>query len=66
MDIDIDKLTDTEIDKLLADTELKCKVDSKTGDMTCATPEHIAKAIARLPHQPKRVIFEVTTEVKQS
>ena len=64
MDIDIDKLTDIELEQLLDTTELKCKIDAKTGDMKCATPEDIAKAIGRLKNQPSRIVFEVTTESK--
>lgn len=66
MTLDIDKLTESELEQLLSDTELKCKVDAKTGDMKCATPEAIAKAIARLEHQPKRIVFEVTTETAEA
>jgi len=60
--LDIDKLTESELEQLLSETELKCKVDAKTGDVKCATPEDIARAIGRLKNQPKKVIFEVTTE----
>ena len=62
MTLDIDKLTESELEQLLSETELKCKVDAKTGDVKCATPEDIARAIGRLKNQPKKVIFEVTTE----
>jgi hypothetical protein len=62
---DIDKLTDHEVEALLDDTELKCKIDAKTGDLVCATPADIARAIARLKHQTKKVIFEVTSETKK-
>jgi len=59
---DIDKLTDEELDKLIESEELKCKIDPKTGDVKCATSEDLSRAIARLKNQPKRIIFEVTTE----
>lgn len=58
---DINKLTDEELDQLIASEELKCKIDPKTGDVKCATSEDISRAIARLKNQPKRIIFEVTT-----
>ncbi|MBA7705741.1 hypothetical protein ES703_114577 [subsurface metagenome] len=59
---DIDKLTDDELDKLIASEELKCKIEPKTGKLVCATPEAINRAIARLRNPVKQVVFEVTTE----
>ena len=62
MSTDIDKLTDEQLDQLIESEELKCKIDPKTGDVKCATSEDLSRAIARLKNQPKRIIFEVTTE----
>lgn len=62
MPTDIDELTDEQLDELIASEELKCRIDPKTGDIKCATPENINRAIARLKNQPKRIIFEVTSE----
>jgi len=59
---DIDKLTDEELDQLIASEELKCKINPATGELKCATPEDINRAIARLRNPVKRVVFEVTTE----
>lgn len=64
MTLDIDKLTESEVEQLVNDTELKCKIEAKTGDIKCATPEDISKAIARLKNQPRKIVFEVTTETK--
>jgi len=63
MSTEIDELTSEEIDALVDSTELKCKIDSKSGELKCATPEDINRAIALLKHPVKRVVFEVTTEV---
>lgn len=62
MSTDIDKLTDEQLDQLIESEELKCKIDPKTGDVKCATSEDLSRAIARLKNQPKRIIFEVTSE----
>jgi len=59
---DIDKLTDEQLDTLIASEELKCKIDPKSGELKCATPEAINRAIARLKIPVKRVVFEVTSE----
>ncbi len=59
---DVDKLTDEELETLVASEELKCKIDPKSGDIKCATPEVINRAIARLKNPVKRVVFEVTSE----
>lgn len=59
---DIDKLTDEELDQLVASEELKCKIDPKSGDIKCATSEDLNRAIARLRNPVKRVVFEVTSE----
>jgi hypothetical protein len=59
---DIDTMTDEQLDEFLAQEELKCKIDPKTGDVKCATSEDLARAIARLKNQPKKIIFEVTTQ----
>ena len=60
--MEIDELTNDELDKLVESEELKCKIDPRSGDVTCATSEDLSRAIARLKNQPKRIIFEVTTE----
>lgn len=60
--MDINKLTDEQLDELINSEELKCKINPKTGDVTCATSEDLSRAIARLENQPKRIIFEVTAE----
>jgi len=63
MDInELNKLTDEQLEELVASGELKCKIDPKTGDVKCATSEDMSRAIARLKNQPKRIIFEVTSE----
>lgn len=59
---DIDSLTDEQLDELVASQELKCKIDPKSGDIKCVTPEVINRAIARLKNPVKRVVFEVTSE----
>lgn len=64
MSYDIDTMTDEQLDELLAQEELKCKIDPKTGDVKCATSEDIGRAIARLKNQPKKIIFEVVAETK--
>mgnify|MGYP005805570129 CR=1 FL=1 len=61
MSYDIDRMTDEQLDEFLAQEELMCKIDPKTGDVKCAASEDIARAIARLKNQPKKIIFEVTT-----
>lgn len=60
--MDINELTDEQLDELIKSEELKCKIDPKTGDVKCATSEDLSRAIARLKNQPKRIIFEVTSE----
>ena len=62
MSTDINELTDEELAELIKSEELKCKIDPATGDVKCATSEDLSRAIARLKNQPKRIIFEVTTE----
>jgi len=62
MEIDIDKLTDAELDQLVQSEELKCKIEPKTGELKCATTEEISRAIARLRNPPKKLIFEVAVE----
>ncbi|MBA7584497.1 hypothetical protein ES708_26452 [subsurface metagenome] len=59
---DIDKLTDEELCQLIASEELRCKINPATGELKCATPEDINRAIARLKNPVKRVVFEVTSE----
>jgi hypothetical protein len=60
--VDIDKLTDEELGALLDSEELKCKVNSETGELNCATPEAIYKAIARLKNPPKRLVFNIVAD----
>lgn len=60
--MDIDELTDEQIDELVSSEELKCKIDAKSGEMRCATSEDLDRALARLKNPVKRVIFEVTSE----
>ncbi|MBA7714725.1 hypothetical protein ES703_123757 [subsurface metagenome] len=62
MSMDIDKLTDEELEQLLEAEELKCKIDPKTQRLVCATSEDINRAIARLKNPVKQVVFEVTVE----
>ncbi|GAI59089.1 unnamed protein product [marine sediment metagenome] len=59
---DIDKLTDEQLEELVASQELKCKIEPKSGELKCATPEVINRAIARLRNPVARVVFEVTSE----
>ncbi|MBA7548589.1 hypothetical protein ES705_41050 [subsurface metagenome] len=59
--MDIDKLTNEELEQLVESEELKCKIDSKTGELKCATSEDMNRAIARLKNPVKRVVFEVTS-----
>ena len=60
--MDIDTLTDEELEKLIASEELKCKIDPTTGSMKCATSEDLNRAIARLKKPVKHLVFEVTSE----
>jgi len=60
--MDINELTDEQLDQLIESEELKCKIDPKTGDVKCATSEDLSRAIARLKNQPKRIIFEIIPE----
>jgi len=60
--MDINELTDEQLEQLVEAEELKCKIDPKTGELKCATSEDINRAIARLRNPVKRVVFEVTTE----
>lgn len=64
MTLDIDKLTDTELDEFIKSAELKCKIDPGTGEVKCPTSEDLARAIARLKNQPNKLVFEVTVESK--
>jgi len=60
--MDIDKRSDEELDRLIESEELKCKIDPKSGELKCATSEHLNRAIARLKNPVKRVVFEVVSE----
>jgi len=60
--LDINSLTDDQIDELIASEELKCKIEPTTGKMICPIPEVINKAIARLRNPVKQVVFEVKVE----
>lgn len=62
MPTDIDKLTDEELETLIASEELKCKIDPKTQSLKCPTSEDLNRAIARLKKPIKHLVFEVTTE----
>ena len=60
--MDINELTDEQLDELIKSQELKCKIDPASGELKCATSEDISRAIARLKNPVKRVVFEVTSE----
>jgi len=60
--MDIDQLTDEQLEQLVEAEELKCKIEPKTGELKCATSEDLNRAIARLKNPVKRVVFEITTE----
>jgi len=56
----IDDLTDEEL--AILSREIRCKRDLVTGDIKCSIPEDYSRALAKAKNQPKRIIFEVTTE----
>ncbi len=60
--MDIDNLTDEQLDELIRSVELKCKIDPKTSVVTCPTTEDISKAIARLKNPVKRLVFDIEPE----
>lgn len=55
----IDELTDEELDLLRQ--EIKCKREPD-GAIKCSISEAYSRALAKAKEQPKRIIFEVTSE----
>lgn len=66
MPTDIDKMTDEELDEFIEKADLKCKIDTKSGSIKCATDEEINRAIARLKNPIKSLVFEIITKVVES
>ena len=52
------------LEEFVEKADLKCKLNPKTGEMTCLIPEDLFKAIANLEQQPRRITFELMPKVE--
>ena len=52
------------VEELIEKADLRCKLNPKTGELTCRIPEDLFKAIANLEQQPRRITFELLPKVE--
>jgi len=46
--------------------ELSCKPDPSTGELVCAITNEQAEALKKVGFEPKRVVFEIQSDTRQS